>query len=74
MYQEVYGLAVSSVAKMTISWLSPSACSKKAKAALDVYKRQGYTIIWWSIPLGWLLADVAGFGVWAVRKPLEQKK
>lgn len=34
----------------------------------------GYTIIWWSIPLGWLLADVAGFGVWAVRKPLEQKK
>ena len=34
----------------------------------------GYTIIWWSIPLGWLLADMAGFGVWAVRKPLEQKK
>lgn len=31
----------------------------------------GYTIIWWSIPLGWLLADVVGFGVWKQRKPLQ---
>ena len=31
----------------------------------------GYTIIWWSIPLGWLLADAVGFGVWKQRKPLQ---
>ncbi|WP_367925868.1 hypothetical protein [uncultured Ruthenibacterium sp.] len=32
----------------------------------------GYTIIWWSIPLGWILADIVGFWVWRKKRPLQK--
>lgn len=28
----------------------------------------GYTAIFWAIPLGWLLADLVGFGIWFMQK------
>ena len=28
----------------------------------------GVTGIWWSVPIGWVLADLAGFGYYFVRR------